>query len=524
MITKLTLDKVLTNDEVAELKGKYLNESHIKHDIIDMDCDCYSEDNELLFKFRKQVFSKELTDLAWANYRKLAKASRGRGASAGEIDPNSVYWKKRSPVDTKGFSTKYMVKGSESKMRVNNQVFSQPIGYFETTKSLGLDLPCRMTHYTKENMEKFEQGYDYIKAVDDSYAQLNEKQYYLQRKRADIYPEFQIKNTAFSTMTINRNFQTGVHKDAGDYGFGNLTVLERGKYNGGYFVLPQYGVAIDLRVGDHLCVDVHQFHGNTKMYETQSDKIYNESIEDIFKDNPEVGTLGDDKKFTRISFVFYLRENIAVKCDKVKRYVINLKRNPEKMVHHSGCIRFNAVDGQKLKMQEITESKMFMRYNTKEPKVRGAYGCLKSHMDLLQQIVDKQENNVCILEDDSTSDFKVPEDVKNADHITYLGGWITNLKIKDIHKPVEESNSFKDGQINHMVDSRVLTTRAYFIPKWEHAKDLLDYIHAKKTWKAIDIMMSAYVRHLYFPALSKQILGYDSTIDNKTPRNIHEHY
>jgi hypothetical protein len=49
------------------------------------------------------------------------------------------------------------------------------------------------------------------------------------------------------------------------------------------------------------------------MYETEEDKKVNESLETVFKDNPEVGTVGIYEKYTRISFVCYLREKIA-KC------------------------------------------------------------------------------------------------------------------------------------------------------------------------------------------------------------------
>ena len=38
---------------------------------------------------------------------------------------------------------------------------------------------------------------------------------------------------------------------------------------------------------------------------------FNESLEPAFKDNPEVGTVGIYEKYTRISFVCYLREKIA---------------------------------------------------------------------------------------------------------------------------------------------------------------------------------------------------------------------
>ena len=110
-----------------------------------------------------------------------------------------------------------------------------------------------------------------------------------------------------------------MHRDAGDFrdGFGNLTVIERGKYHGGYTIFPQYGVAIDLRKNDFVAMDVHQWHCNTPIYETEDDKKYNESIEPAFKDNPEVGTAGIYEKYTRISFVCYLREKIASCPDNI---------------------------------------------------------------------------------------------------------------------------------------------------------------------------------------------------------------
>ena len=519
----LKLPKLLTDQETEKLKGTYLNMSHIKYDIVDMDCDCYTDEGILLFKFRKNVFPEELCNLAWMNYHKLAKASRGRGAASGEIDPNATYWKKRDLVDTKGFSTKYKVNGKESKMRISNQVASQPIGYYESTKSLGVDLPCRLTHYTREHLDKFKKGFDYIKAVDRSYKELNPEKHKIQLERALEKPDFQIEDTAFSTFTINRNFQTGVHQDKGDYGFGNLTVLERGRYRGGYFVIPQYGIGIDLRSGDHLCVDVHRHHGNTQIYETQSDKQYNESLEDIFKDNADVGTLGLDKKYTRISFVFYLRENIAIKCNQSHKYVINMKQDQLKMKIHKGVLRWDAVVGKTVNIDKIKESKLYVRHNTKEDKVKGVYGCLISHLNLLTYIVNEKINNVCVLEDDSTSDFTVPDELKQADHITYLGGWLVNKKMKDIKNTVEDRKHLKKG-INKLENSRVLTTRAYYIPKWECARDLLEYINKKKVWRAIDVMMSEYINHLYYPALSKQILGYESTIGNMTPKNTMENY
>ena len=86
-----------------------------------------------------------------------------------------------------------------------------------------------------------------------------------QLERANLTNNFKIPNTSFSTVTINRNFRTALHRDAGDFkgGFGNLTVIERGKYHGGYTVFPQFGIGIDLRNNDFVTMDVHQWHSNT---------------------------------------------------------------------------------------------------------------------------------------------------------------------------------------------------------------------------------------------------------------------
>jgi hypothetical protein len=123
---------------------------------------------------------------------------------------------------------------------------------------------------------------------------------------------FRIKNTAFSSVTLNRNFRTGLHQDAGDFreGFGNLSVIERGEYSGGYTIFPRYGVGIDLRTGDFVAMDVHEWHCNTELYETPEQAKRNKKLPDIYKDDPETGTQGSNKPYSRVSFVCYLREKL----------------------------------------------------------------------------------------------------------------------------------------------------------------------------------------------------------------------
>ena len=355
--------KQLFSDAEMKLKeGHWFTESDIKYPVVNSNTDVYRIDEDgnehLLLKFRKSCVPDELIKVGWDSYKDLAKASRGRGASAGPIDTESQYWKKRKLVGTKKWSTGYLnPKGNElqelystldlpelvikcseldlkinpdvtkeecilkiitceggvSKMKVNNQVASNPIGFYEAGKNFA-DLPCRLTHFTRTNFEKYNEGLPFIQHIDKMFKKLIPEAHARQNEVATARPHLQIPKTSFSTVTINRNFRTACHRDAGDFkgGFGNLTVMERGKYHGGYTIFPQYGIAIDLRNNDFVAMDVHQWHCNTELYETSEDAIYNEALEAAFNDNPAVGTVGIYEKYTRISFVCYLREKIAL--------------------------------------------------------------------------------------------------------------------------------------------------------------------------------------------------------------------
>ena len=363
---KLVVKKLFSDEEIEQRRGTWIEESDIKYPIVNSNTDVYRLDDNgneiLLLKFRKNCINDKLIKIGWDSYKNLAKASRGRGASAGPVDPNSDYWKKRNLVKTSKWSTSYLnPKGNQlkedydklsfeelqskanelncklsdnkdelileiikkqngiSKMKVNNQVASNPIGFYEQNKNLGTDLPCRLTHFTRTNFDKYNDGLPFLRKIDSLFQKLIPDSYQRQLNRANQKPHLKIPGTCFSTVTINRNFRTALHQDAGDFkeGFGNLTVIEQGKYHGGYTVFPQYGVAINLRNNDFCAMDVHQWHSNTPIYETEEDKQYNETIDSDFKDNPKVGTAGLYQKYTRISFVCYLREKIA-QCPNVE--------------------------------------------------------------------------------------------------------------------------------------------------------------------------------------------------------------
>jgi hypothetical protein len=128
----------------------------------------------------------------------------------------------------------------------------------------------------------------FAKAVNDVFKVELSDRYRAQLEAVRQTPkEFVIHGTVFSTITVNRNFRTAVHKDAGDLkeGFGVMSVLRAGDYEGCYLVFPKYRVAVDMGTRDVLLADVHEWHGNS----------------------PLIGTKGE---YNRISTVLYYRSNM----------------------------------------------------------------------------------------------------------------------------------------------------------------------------------------------------------------------
>ena len=88
-------------------------------------------------------------------------------------------------------------------------------------------------------------------------------------------------------------------------GFGNLVILEDPKHDrytweGGYLGFPQYKVAVDIRNGDFLAMDVHQWHSNTPI----------KPLIEINSKNNKNNKNKSKLEPARLSVVSYLRKNM----------------------------------------------------------------------------------------------------------------------------------------------------------------------------------------------------------------------
>ena len=268
-----------TNAEMEKMKNKLIKPSMIT-DIITDDTDVYTEDNRLLLKFRKNKLNKAKIDEFYDNVIHFAKNtySNNRGSTSGSKNKN--IWE-------------------------NPKVYSNIIGYMDSfapsqkillkKQNISLKFNVRECRFNMDYPEKFKKLMPLVQEIDHYYKALLPTYYAKQYKKAS-QTFFRIPKTAFTTITTNVNFQTSIHTDKGDdkEGFGNLSVIEHGKYSGAETCMPQYGIGVDVRRSDVLFMDVHEWHGNLPMVKIDKDAI-------------------------RLSIVCYLRYNVWKQTQKVSK-------------------------------------------------------------------------------------------------------------------------------------------------------------------------------------------------------------
>lgn len=124
---------------------------------------------------------------------------------------------------------------------------------------------CRLTAWTGRNLPAWETLHPLLRAVADQMAEHVPDRYAAQvdyANRSD--PAWVVPGTPFSTVTVNNTYPTGVHTDKGDLdaGFSTIACLRRGDYTGGQLVFPEFRVAVNMRHGDLILMDAHEWHGN----------------------------------------------------------------------------------------------------------------------------------------------------------------------------------------------------------------------------------------------------------------------
>ena len=276
------VDKDYDNNKLIKVLNTKLRRNQIQI-IIDHDADVYTKEGKLLLKFRKNILDTTKVDDFYKNVINFAqKKTSNRGSATGSKSKN---------------------------VRDNPEIMTNIIGYFDKlspkqkqlmrNQGKTISVTARETRFNMDYPEKFKKLLPLIKEIDTYYKKYIPEKYSKQVKKAnETY--FRIPGTAFTTVTTNVNLQTSVHLDRGDDddGFGNLVVIENGKYSGGETCFPQYGIGVDVRTNDILYMNVHEAHGNLP----------------IILETPDA---------KRLSIVCYLRKSVWQQTrGKSKRFLI----------------------------------------------------------------------------------------------------------------------------------------------------------------------------------------------------------
>jgi hypothetical protein len=245
-------------------------------------------DGSRLLVYLPRILPSSACKTAYPALRTAAGETDNRGLAGGVIPRGATVVKGNEPIGRrtrtrwralKGDGT---VSGSSRAIPVNSGV----VGYFDRSSRFPY---CRMTAFGLAHPDRLAAALPLVRACDRAFAAAVPDRHAAQLAAARAgSPDFVLPGTCFSTITVNRNWQTAVHQDVGDLaaGFGVMTAFRAGDYRGGELCFPRQRVAVDLHTGDLLLADVHQWHGNF----------------------PLAGAPGT---FERLSLVLYYRERIA---------------------------------------------------------------------------------------------------------------------------------------------------------------------------------------------------------------------
>lgn len=295
----IKLKTKLSESELSNLLFEFADENHYD-EILNDDCDCFDSQGKPVLFLRKNYIDKDVLYNAYKNLEKAAKPTSNRGVSSGGDRKHTITkdGKKTKTLQVYDKKTGEVVKDK-----------SGIIGYFDRSGHYDF---CRTTSFNIYQKEKFEKSMPLINTVNKGFKEIVPDRYKKQKSMVMATdPNYRIGDTAFSTITVNKDYRTAFHTDQGDYpeGFGNLVAYCK-DIEPVYLVLPKFKIAVNLQTNDLLLVDVHQIHGNTEIIKKSENSV-------------------------RLSFVMYYRNNMY-KClnpsEELKRIQIRQRAIGQRFV------------------------------------------------------------------------------------------------------------------------------------------------------------------------------------------------
>jgi hypothetical protein len=131
-----------------------------------------------------------------------------------------------------------------------NRCFSNVLGAIDRSGRIPYG---RLTKSTESKRKQFEDNQPFYHEINDLLRKFQPDKFEILNSRfKDVHPDYNLFGTAFTTITVNNNFQVAYHRDGNnaENAVAALAVMEIGEWDGGEFVFPELGIGFDIREGD----------------------------------------------------------------------------------------------------------------------------------------------------------------------------------------------------------------------------------------------------------------------------------
>jgi len=185
------------------------------------------------------------------------------------------------------------------------------------------------------------------------------------------------------------------------------------------------------------------------------------------------------------------------------KFFINLLRCEDRAKNFdSSWTRSPAVDYQLLSDDHVMFERMVSFWNLNPHEHRAKTACFMSHYNILRKIAEQRLVNCIVVEDDAVQMSELPEPEMLGNEFCYLGGYFSNMKLTK--GALKERVPSKPGlnELNRETH-RMLMCVSYYIPHYEIAQKIINYINTKARVRAIDCMAHSFPvpMNYFYPAV-----------------------
>lgn len=209
--------------------------------VIDESAKIYAPDGTLAAVLLRDGVSQENLKRAWFHLKNFWPSTNNRQTASG--------------------ISKFRVKkdGSVSKTNIGETVNSGVLGFYDRYPRIPY---CRKCSWNQQHPQEFADLFGLFKEVSERFREVWPEKWQIQADfAARTHPDFVMPGTAFTTVTVNKNYRTACHRDPNNLenSISTMLVIHDGKLSGGELVLPEYDLALRFRTGDLVWFE------NTKM-------------------------------------------------------------------------------------------------------------------------------------------------------------------------------------------------------------------------------------------------------------------